>query len=337
MSQMNGTKRVTAADVARSLGLSRATVGFVLNNTPGQTIPEPTRRRVIDEADRLGYRPHRAAQALASGHSRIVLLMLPDWPIEHSMRVHLDEAALVLDRAGYSLVTSTPHPGGQAAPLWETLRPDAVMGLVPFSSDTVNRIRASGVQHIIPEDETDAAESASALGFADGPRLQVEHLLTTGKTRLAFAGSTDVRLQDLVAARRLLAHDTLAQVGKSFAGDADVSAENVGQVLAAWVDGGVDGVVAYNDDVAALIAGAALRSGIRIPDTLAVIGHDDSPLASLFVPSLSSVRTDSAGLGRYLADLALSAITGSAAPAADPNLQAAVVHRESTAASAEHP
>ena len=34
---------VTAADVARSLGLSRATVGFVLNDTPGQTIPAATR------------------------------------------------------------------------------------------------------------------------------------------------------------------------------------------------------------------------------------------------------------------------------------------------------
>jgi len=48
-------KRVTAADVARSLGLSRATVGFVLNDTPGQSISEATRERVIAEARRLGY------------------------------------------------------------------------------------------------------------------------------------------------------------------------------------------------------------------------------------------------------------------------------------------
>ena len=62
-------KRVTAADVARSLGLSRATVGFVLNDTPGQTIPPATRERVLTEAARLGYRPHSAARALASGRS----------------------------------------------------------------------------------------------------------------------------------------------------------------------------------------------------------------------------------------------------------------------------
>src|SRR5690625_354370 len=85
-------KRVTAADVARALGLSRATVGFVLNNTPGQTIPEQTRRRVLAEAERLGYRPHTAARALASGRSHIVLVVLPDWPIDYSLRRHLEEA-----------------------------------------------------------------------------------------------------------------------------------------------------------------------------------------------------------------------------------------------------
>ena len=116
-------KRVTAADVARSLGLSRATVGFVLNDTPGQTIPEATRERVLAEAKRLGYRANTAARALASGRSRIILLVLPDWPLDYSMRTHLDEASLALDEAGYSLVTTTPHPGGQAQPLWETLRP----------------------------------------------------------------------------------------------------------------------------------------------------------------------------------------------------------------------
>ena len=51
-----GRRRVTAADVARSLGISRATVGFVLNNTQGQTISAATRERVLAEAERLSAR-----------------------------------------------------------------------------------------------------------------------------------------------------------------------------------------------------------------------------------------------------------------------------------------
>ena len=106
--------------------------------------------------------------------------------------------------------------------------------------------------------------------------------------------------------------------------------ETAGDRVREWVTAGVDGVVAYNDDIAAIVVGAALRARIRVPKDIAVIGHDDTPLARLFVPSLSSVRIDTAGLGRYLAELALSAATGSPAPLAGPETDAHLVMRETT-------
>ena len=112
MSDTSTTRRVTAADIARSLGISRATVGFVLNDTPGQTISAATRLRVIDEAKRLGYRPHSAARALASGRTHLILMVLPDWPLDFTLRRNIEEASLALDEAGYSLITYTPHPTG---------------------------------------------------------------------------------------------------------------------------------------------------------------------------------------------------------------------------------
>jgi DNA-binding LacI/PurR family transcriptional regulator len=325
------TKRVTAADVARSLGLSRATVGFVLNDTPGQTIPTATRDRVLAEAKRLGYRANSAAQALASGKSRIILLVLPDWPLDYSMRTHLDEASLALDEAGYSLVTMTPHPGGQARPLWETLRPDVVMGMAPFTRDQLAEIRGSGVQQIIPPVAAGEEGAVGDLGFAEGPRLQVEHLLQRGRRQLAFAASPDPRVADLISQRRELARQSLlTQTGSGFVAEATLSEENAPEQLRDWIEQGVDGVVAYNDDIAALLLGAALRSDIDVPGRLAIIGHDDTPLARLVVPALSTVRVDNAGLGRFLAELALSAATGSPPPHAGPETDAHLVVRETT-------
>ena len=118
MTGITTDRRITAADIAREVGVSRTTVGFVLNATPGQTISPATTRKVLDAAERLGYRPHLAAQALARGRTNIVLLVLPDWPMDYSMRRHLDEASIALDQAGYSLVTMSPLPGGHARPLW---------------------------------------------------------------------------------------------------------------------------------------------------------------------------------------------------------------------------
>ncbi|MFB7890592.1 LacI family DNA-binding transcriptional regulator [Microbacterium sp. NPDC056044] len=325
------TKRVTAADVARSLGLSRATVGFVLNDTPGQTIPSGTRDRVLAEAKRLGYRANAAAQTLASGKSRIILLVLPDWPMDYSMRTHLDEASLALDEAGYTLVTMTPHPGGRARPLWETLRPDVVMGMVPFTQEQLDQIRGSGVPQIIPPVAAGEEGAVGDLGYTDGPRMQVEHLLDRGCRRLAFAASADPRIADLVAQRRALARHTLSTLdGSTLAAEAAITESNAADQLRSWIDQGVDGIVAYNDDIAAIMLGAALRSDLAVPGRLAIVGHDDTPLARLVVPALSTVRVDNAGLGRYLAELALSAATGSPPPLAGPETDAHLIIRETS-------
>src|SRR4051812_42919145 len=202
-------RRVTAADVARSLGVSRATVGFVLNDTAGQTISEATRARVLAEAARLGYRPHTAAQALASGRSHLILLVLPDWPMEYSMRRNLEEASLVLEDAGYSLVTYTPHESSKVRPLWESLNPDVVIGMLPFSEDDIESLHANGVNRIVPDPDGAAAWEEGA-SITTGPSLQVRHLHELGHRRIAFAAPADARLAGLVEARLRATRETAA-------------------------------------------------------------------------------------------------------------------------------
>ncbi len=74
---MAGTKpRVTISDVAAASGVSRATVSFVLRDSPGQTISAATRERVRRTALDLGYVPHPIARALREGTSRIVVLLI---------------------------------------------------------------------------------------------------------------------------------------------------------------------------------------------------------------------------------------------------------------------
>jgi DNA-binding LacI/PurR family transcriptional regulator len=324
-------RRVTAADVARAAGVSRATVGFVLNRTPGQTISEPTRDRVLSAAQRLGYRPHRGAQALRRGSSKIILQMLPNLPSGFSIQSFLDEAESRLAESGFTLVSQVHRPEGATRPLWETLDPDVVVSLMPLDQDTAATIRACGVAHILPDpDNREAEERHLRSLWTTGPRMQTDHLHQRGHRVLAFAGSADPRLEMLSTSRRDAAFARAAELGLpqpsaagwDFGGGIDTVRE--------WVAAGVTGVVAYNDDIAAMVLAAATRAGIRVPGRLAVVGHDDTPVARLTVPELSTVRLDGRRMGREMADHALRLAANRPAPIPDPTPLLTLVHRESS-------
>ena len=73
----NHMKRITISDVAREAAVSISTASKALNDTGN--IASDTVRRVIDAAERLGYKPNRAAQLLSGKNKRIGIL-IPSTP-----------------------------------------------------------------------------------------------------------------------------------------------------------------------------------------------------------------------------------------------------------------
>lgn len=327
MSSPEPRRRMTSTDVARAAGVSRATVGFVLNDTPGQAISAETRRRVLEAARRLGYRPNRAARALARGRSDIVLVVVPDWPMNDVLATFLDKVSEILDKAGYSLMTWTQRADRTTRPLAESLDADLVMGLAGFDDEDMAALRASGVTKIVPRptDEWDIS------GFTIGSCLQVDHLYNLGHRRLAFARPADRRFGFLEQFRLDMAHAQADLRGAVIADACVVDDEDGSADIAVrtWKEMGCTGVVAYNDEVAAVVVGAALRAGIGVPDGLSVIGHDDSRLAALFVPGITSARPGLEALARGVAGEALREL-GAPMPPAGPLPPAVVRVRAST-------
>ncbi|MFF2842473.1 LacI family DNA-binding transcriptional regulator [Paenarthrobacter sp. NPDC057981] len=323
-------RRATAKDVAQTLGLSRTTVGYVLNNTPGQSIPAATRQKVMREAARLGYRPHSAARALASGRTRVVLLMLPDWPIDYTMRRNIEEATHTLEKAGYALITSTIRQSTNMRLLWEVLEPDAVLGYVPFSEEHVTEMRRSNVARIIPNPDTIAQLQRYP---EEGPAIQIRHLIEQGHRRLAFAATADPRVRDLCQRRYERARDFAQESGIQLSTESiDYRDNSANEAVEKWLAEGVTGVACYNDDVAATLIGRAIESGIDVPDKISVVGLDDAPIASIMHPQITSVRLDAAGLGVTLAQLAIAEIEDRPYAATASFPQASLVIRSSTAA-----
>lgn len=70
-------RAVSLADVAKAAGTSTAVVSYVINDGP-RPVATATRQRILDEIDRLGYRPNRIARALRSNRSNTLGLLIPD-------------------------------------------------------------------------------------------------------------------------------------------------------------------------------------------------------------------------------------------------------------------
>jgi LacI family transcriptional regulator len=72
-------KKVTIAEIAAAVGVSKATVSFVLNDTfRAAAINAETKQRIFDAAQRMGYSPNAAARSLATGRSNAILVVLFD-------------------------------------------------------------------------------------------------------------------------------------------------------------------------------------------------------------------------------------------------------------------
>lgn len=325
----------TSADVARLAGVSRATVSYVLNNTRAVRISEPTRRRVREAAEELGYVPHAAARSLRAGHSRMVLMPAPSVPAGALYGRFLNELQWALGRLDYTVVqhgTAGPH-GDAAARAWAELRPVAV--LVPGSElgpEDVAVLKRSGARAVVtlgPE----AVEGAHALLMDQesvGHRAGA-HLYDRGRRRIGVVvpeeRGLDVFSRPRLAGVRRALDGTGGSVTELPLGYDEDSAA---RLAARWRDLGLDAVFAYNDEYAMLLMRALQDVGVRIPEETAVIGADDLMLGRLLRPRLSTVHIDLPS-GRDLAELVDRAVRDPGAPPErHPVLGARVVRRESS-------
>jgi DNA-binding LacI/PurR family transcriptional regulator len=287
-------KKPTLEDVGRAAGVSRATASRVI--TGAHRVSTNTRNRVWHAVEQLGYHPDLAARALAKGRTDVIDLIVID-----------DDATLVGSNPYYSRVVSgilSALAGTDTQMRTHVIdEPEA-----PTRLDDVARIVGVGALLVNVPPELAARFSArcervvslghSALGVpsieaenAAGARAAVEHLYRTGRRKVvAVHGKPN---NSCAAGRR---HGfRLASVD---AGHEPIGAEG-GFCLAAGVEGtrellaahpDLDAIFAACDLTAMGVLRALNESGRRVPEDVALVGFDDSFLASVATPAMTSVR-----------------------------------------------
>lgn len=310
-SNSDHTRRVTSSDVAAASGVSQATVSYVINNTPGQTISGATRARVLRAADELGYVPSFAGRTLRRGKTQNVLLDMSELP-QGFETVFVNSFCDVLHEQGYTV--AVVHAAGSAfaslEDLAQALSPAAVVRLRPPTPAQVSFLRRVGVQQISWTDFEPLQPRAEQMMALTGA-AQIEHLAETGHRSIGYVLPAESAFQKVGFERAAGAGRRARELGiRHFrvldsASDLD---ELCGVLRAVVLDARrpVAALACFNDQVGFEVLGALHRLHIPVPEQVAVIGVGGSPLAAYSVPPLTSVSVPAE---RFGTDMALRVLT----------------------------
>ncbi|MFD8735917.1 LacI family DNA-binding transcriptional regulator [Streptomyces sp. NPDC059618] len=321
---------MTSSDVARLAKVSRATVSYVLNDKTGQKISDQTREAVRRAAEELGYRPNEAARRLASGQSRLVLLVLPHARLGE-MIVEL-AATLTSELAARGLTLSTHFQSSGGASITEVaqrLDASAVVAMAPLPDGESERLAAAGIRVLSPLSDPGAA----GYGYQNTiGATQLRHLHDLGHRAIAFAGTDETGLEPFRAGREAGVRAMARELGLPEPREARLAADgsDAAAIVRGWHRDGVTAVAAYNDDVAFVVLHGIRAAGLACPHDMAVIGMDGEKNGLVSAPPLTTIKPDLTAWAQFSSALVLQALD-SGEPEAQPADQGlTVVRRAST-------
>jgi DNA-binding LacI/PurR family transcriptional regulator len=287
-------RAVTMQDVADHVGVSKALVSMVFRRVAGPSTE--TRQRVLEAAEKLGYRPNRSAALLSLRRSHLIGVMANIRNTFHAELV--DDIVAEADHFGYEVVLGAVTPTHGEPAVVDTLldfRCEALILLGPQLEDARlavlgNRAPVVVVGRRIQRPSVDVVRTADARGTG----RVVDHLVELGHRRIShLSGGSGTIPNDRKSGytRAMKRHgldDDIDIIDGDFTEHAGILAAR--QLLRRKRR--PTAVCAANDRSAIGLLDELRRSGIDVPGGIAVAGYDDSMLAQLAHIDLTTVSQE---------------------------------------------
>jgi LacI family transcriptional regulator len=325
--------------IATDVGVSVTTVSRVLN--PAEKHPErwaspETVAAILRSAESNGYRPNPHATSLRTARSNVVGVLVPrlqDFVLA-TIYEGIDEAAT---EAGIStfVTNSLDKPDLQRVRTQQMLdrRVDGlIFGDAHLDDDFLDDLAGQGVQFVLTSRRLGDHVAVTCDDLAGG-RLVADHLLAIDRPDVAilaglpFASTAQERSQGLID-RFAAAGIEIPQHRIIFNGfDAAAGREAAEEILRRRPY--PNAIFATNDFAAIGAMGALRDKGLQIPDDVALIGYNDTPLAASLPIPLTTVRSPMHEMGRQALQTLLRKLAGD--PVDSARLAPELIIRASTA------
>lgn len=284
-----------------------------MNDMPG--IKQATRERVQELARELGYTPSRFAKGLVQGARTSIGLAIPDLTNPYFPAFASSVVEMAVQRGWNVVVDDYGHGSASALDAVERLSPqvDAVIGYLGEESGEAQAMMAS--RPVILLDHPDGLGAGRiSFDYAHAAGLALAHLAGLGCNHIAYL---DSGLEDRLTVRGTAVVNAARQLGIELtvtrsAESAEAARRAVLELLSQ--EANVDGLLVFNDLMAAGALKAAAQSRRSVPGDCAVIGMDGIPLGELVTPALTTLSVDLREVGRAAVGLLEGLLSGSIKP-----------------------
>jgi LacI family transcriptional regulator len=325
-------------DVAKLANVSISTVSRVINRR--NLVNEETCHRVEAAIRDLRYRPNAFARGLMLRKSGIVGLVLPDLHGEFYSEI-IRGANQQAREMGHNLLLSSALPDDDEGWLSALGQHALVDGLAIMVADTITAgvgptLAELHIPIVVLDDEIDGVEhDAVIIDQREGALAMMRHLVEKCRAqRIFFVGGPKTNID--TQARYNAYRDVLRQAGPRFHKDdvyyLDFTYESAyrlaSQKAHEWA-GPKRFVFAANDEMAAGIIAGAIANHVGVPRDLGVVGFDDTRIAQMTSPLLTTVHVPMSNMGMTAMELLCGRIAQPDKPAVKVSLLAELVVRES--------
>ncbi len=311
--------RPTQKDIAQLAGVSQATVSQVLNNAMTDSIPEETRRRVLDLIDQLGYVPDRAARSLRTSKTYTVAAIIPDITNPY-YPTFIRGVQDVAESNGYDLVIyNTDGDLAKEKKCLQSVLHNRVDGLIAvlfhLAADHLARLNIP-VVHVQLKPEAPPPVDVIYINNAGAAQNLVSFLIERGYECIGMiAGEEDTppRLSRIRGySQALTEHHIPLQDILIRSGPYNQSGGYQAMRELLCLSTRPCAVFAANDLMAMGALIAVREAGLRVPEDIAIVGFDDIPAAALVDPPLTTVTQFQDQIGRRATEMLFERINGTA-------------------------
>ncbi|MEN1968188.1 catabolite control protein A [Lentibacillus sp. N15] len=287
---------ITIYDVAREANVSMATVSRVVNGNPN--VKPVTRKKVLATIERLGYRPNAVARGLASKRTTTVGAIIPD-----ISSIFFAELARGIEDIAtmykYNMILSNSDQNkDKELQLINTMLEKQVDGIVFMGGDItdehVNQFQSSSVPVVLAGtfDETGTIPSVN-IDYEAAAYEATKFLLDQGNSKLAFVSGPNGTVIDkqkyngyvraLEESGTTVNEDYIAESDYSY----DSGMEAAEQLLA--LDTKPTAIFVASDEMALGVIHGIQDKGLRVPDDIEVFGFNNTRIATMVRPTLSTI------------------------------------------------